>query len=117
MRTRFISLIILLVVAGSAVAGAPLHSNEQSCSMGGAMGEMDCCKAALSHNNTPQVANARLCCSLNCSQNGTIPSNSVQLQPTMQPSLSAYLSGAQAILPPILLLRQSNHSHSPPSDS
>ncbi len=53
MRTRLISLVILLVVAGSAVAGAPLHSNEQSCSMGGAMGEMDCCKAALSRSNTP----------------------------------------------------------------
>jgi len=62
MKKRLISLVILLVVAGSAVAGAPLHSNEQSCSMGGAMGEMDCCKAALSHNNTPQVAGARLCC-------------------------------------------------------
>src|SRR6266478_7951422 len=109
MKTRFISLVVLLVVAGSAVAGAPLHSNEQSCSMGGAMGEMDCCKAALSHNNTPQVASARLCCSLNCSQNGTIPSNSVQLQPKLQPALSAHLTGSQAILPPVLFLRHSNH--------
>ena len=117
MRTRLISLVILLVVAGSAVAGAPLHSNEQSCSMGGAMGEMDCCKAALSHKNTPQVASARLCCSLNCSQNGTTPSNGVNLQPKIQPSLSAYLTGSQAILPLALFLRDSNHSHSPPSDS
>ena len=117
MRTRFISLVILLVVAGSAVAGAPLHSNEQSCSMGGAMGEMDCCKAALSHNNTPQVAGARLCCSLNCSQNGTTPSNGVRVQPKLQPTLSAHLTGAQAILPPVLLLRHSSQSHSPPTDS
>jgi len=117
MRTRLISLVILLVVAGSAIAGAPLHSNEQSCSMGGAMGEMDCCKAALSHNNTPQVASARLCCSLNCSQNGTTPSNGIRLQPKMQPSLSAYLIGSLAILPPVSFLRHSNHSHSPPTDS
>ncbi len=117
MRTRFISLVILLVVAGSVVAGAPLHSNEQSCSMGGAMGEMDCCKAALSHNNTPQVAGARLCCSLNCSQNGTTPSNGVRVQPKLQPTLSAHLTGAQAILPSVFLLRHSSQSHSPPTDS
>src|SRR6267143_249489 len=105
MKTRLISLMILLVVAGSAVSGAPLHTNEQSCSMGGAMGDMDCCKAVLSHKNTPQVASARLCCSLNCSQSGTTPSNGVRVQPKMQPSLSAHLAGAQAILPPVLFLR------------
>src|SRR5258708_11896414 len=116
MQTRFISLVILLVVAGSAVAGALLHSNEQSCSMGGAMGVMDCCKAALSQNNTPQVASARLCCSLNCSQNGTTP-NGVRVQPKLQPALSAHLTSAQALLPPVLLLRHSSHSHGPPTDS
>ena len=91
MRTRLTSLVLLLIVAGGAFAGTPLHSSEQSCSMGGAMGEMDCCKAALSHNNTPQVASARLCCSLNCSQNGTTPSNGVRIQPRMQPSLALHL--------------------------
>src|SRR5882762_7755291 len=108
MRTRFIALVVLLVVAGCAVAGAPLHSSEQSCSMGGAMGEMDCCKAALSHRNTPQVASARLCCSLNCSQSGTTPSNGVRVQTKMQQSLSAHLVASQAILPPVLFLRHSN---------
>jgi len=117
MRTRLISLVVLLIVAGSAVAGAPLHSNEQSCSMGGAMGEMDCCKAALSHKNTPQVASARLCCSLNCSQSGTTPPSGVQIQPKMQASLSAHLTAFQAMLPPALFLRHSNHSHSAPTDS
>jgi hypothetical protein len=117
MRTRLISLVILLVVAGSAVAGAPLHSNDQSCSMGGAMGEIDCCKAALSQNNTPQVASARLCCSLNCSQNGTTPSNGVRFQPKMQPSLAAHLVGSQAILPYMPLLWRSSLSHGPPTNS
>ena len=117
MKKRLISLVILLVVAGSAVAGAPLHSNEQSCSMGGAMGEMDCCKAALSHHNTPQVASARLCCSLNCSQNGTTPSNEVRVQTKLQPALSAHLTGAQALLPRVLLLRHGSHFHGPPTDS
>src|SRR5437870_1320665 len=117
MRTRLTSLVLLLIMAGGAVAGAPLHSNEQSCSMGGAMGEMDCCKAALRRSNTPQVAAARLCCSLNCSQSGTTPSNGVRVRPKMQPAPSEHLAGAQAILPPVLLLRHSSHSHSPPTDS
>ena len=117
MKTRLISLVILLVVAGSAVAGAPLHSNEQSCSMGGAMGEMDCCKAALSRNHTPQVASARLCCSLSCSQSGTTPSNGVRVQPKMQPSLSAHLIGALVIPPSMPLLRHSAYSHGPPVGS
>ena len=81
------------------------------------MGEMDCCKAALSHNNTPQVASARLCCSLNCSQNGTTPSNEVRVQTKLQPALSAHLTGAQTLLPPVLLPRHSNHSYGPPTDS
>src|SRR5437870_5788860 len=114
--TRLISLVVLLVVAGSAVAGAPLHSNEQSCSMGGAMGEMDCCKAALRRSNTPQVVSARLCCSLNCSQTGTTSSNDVQVQRQTQPAQLAHVTGAQPILPPTLFLRYS-HSHRPPTDS
>ena len=81
------------------------------------MGEMDCCKAALSRNNTPQVASARLCCSLNCSQNGTTPSNGVRVQPNLQPTLLAHLTGAPATLPPVFLLRHSSHSHGPPTDS
>lgn len=116
MGTRLISLVVLLVVVGSAVAGAPLHSNEQSCSMGGMMGAMDCCKAALSHKNTPQVASARLCCSLNCSQTGTTSSSGVQVQPQTQPTQSAFLKGVQP-LPSVLLLGQTSHSHSPPTDS
>src|SRR5437773_1680934 len=112
MRTRFTTLLLLLILAGGAFAGTPLHSNEQSCSMGGAMGEMDCCKAALSRQHTPQVAAARLCCSLNCSQTGTTSSNIVQVQPKTQPSQSACLSGGP-VTPPTVFLRQSNTSHSP----
>src|SRR6266850_6683824 len=100
MRTRLISLVVLLVVAGSAVAGAPLHSNEQSCSMGGAMGEMDCCKAALSKAQTAESASARLCCAVNCSTDGTSPASSVRHSPKLQVSVSAYPAVAQALLPP-----------------
>src|SRR5437660_11158821 len=90
MRTRLTSLVLLLIVAGGAFAGTPLHSSEQSCSMGGGMGEMDCCKAALMKAQTAESASARLCCALNCSRDGTSPSNSVRPFPRLQLSVSAY---------------------------
>jgi|SRR2546425_8008027 len=108
------TLVLVVTLGGSVLAGLPLHSNDTECTMSGMM---DCCKAALSRSNTPQVASARLCCSLNCSPNGTTPSNGVRVQPKMQPSLSAHLAGSQVILPPVLFLRHSNHSHSPPTNS
>ncbi len=117
MRKRLISVVLLLMLAGTAFAGMPMHSNEKSCGLEVAMGEMDCCKAALSHNNTAQVANARLCCSINCSQNGTIPSNGIRVQPKMQPSTVVHLAGTQAFLNAIPLLVSSNYSHGPPTDS
>jgi len=43
---RLASLILLLVLAGSAFAGVPLHFGESECSMDG-MADMDCCKAVL----------------------------------------------------------------------
>jgi hypothetical protein len=116
MKIRLISLALLLTFAGSALAGVPLHSNEQSCPMG-MMGDMDCCKAALSRNNTPQVVNARLCCALNCSEEGTTPANGVQVQPKIQPLVLAHVLGAQAILPNVPLLRYNGYSHGPPTDS
>src|SRR6266404_5052914 len=117
MKKRLISLVILLVVAGSAVAGAPLHSNEQSCSMGGAMGEMDCCqKAALAQSATPQVAAARLCCSLNCSQIGTTPTNGNPTSP--QPlSISAHPANIQLPLPSVTVSSCAGRTHGPPAYS
>src|SRR2546426_10699957 len=103
MRTRLTSLALLLIVTGSAFAGTPLHSNEQSCSMGGAMGEMDCCKAALMKAQTAESASARLCCALNCSKDGSSPSNFVRPSPQLQLSLSAYPADAQTFLPRLVL--------------
>src|SRR6266568_4631913 len=118
MRTRIASLILLLVLGGSALAGMPMHSNEQSCSMGGAMGAMDCCKAALSRKNKPQVTVARLCCSLNCSQNGTTPSNSGRISPQSQAAPAATHPASTPTLPAsVLLTSHIRYSHGPPSDS
>jgi hypothetical protein len=98
MRTRLTSLVLLLIVAGGAFAGTPLHSSEQSCPMGGALGDMDCCKAALMKAQTAESASAQLCCALNCSKDGTSPSNSVRPSPQLQRSVSVYPVGAQQLL-------------------
>jgi len=117
MRTRFTSLVLLLIVAGGAFAGTPLHSNEQSCSMGGAMGEMDCCKAALRKAQTAESASARLCCALNCSRDGTSPPNSVRSSPQLQLSLSVNPAGAQVLLTTVLTLGRIDRLHGPPTKS
>ena len=70
MKKRLASLFLLLVLAGSAFAGIPLHFGESECSMGGMM-DMDCCKAALLQNETTRITEAELYCALNCAQNGT----------------------------------------------
>jgi len=114
MMKWFTTLVLVVTLGGSVLAGIPLHSNDNECTMSGVM---DCCRAALNRSNTPQVASARLCCSLNCSQNGTTPANGLRVQPKMQPSLSAHPSGAQAILPSMPVLRLSSHSHGPTTDS
>ncbi len=98
MRTRLTSLVLLLIVAGGAFAGTPLHSSEQSCLMGGAMGDMDCCKAALMKAQTAESASAQLCCALNCSKDGTSPSNFVRPSPQLQRSVSVYPVSAQQLL-------------------
>jgi hypothetical protein len=116
MRIRFISLMLVLAFAGSAFAGIPMHSNEHSCPMG-MMGDMDCCKAAHSRNNTPQIARARLCCALNCSEEGTTPTNGVQVQPNTQPLVLTHVPGAEVVPPVVPILRLSAYSHGPPGDS
>ena len=77
---RLASLILLLMLAGSAFAGVPLRFGESECSMDG-MADMDCCKAALLQKEAPEVADAKLCCALNCAQNGTTaPASAVRVQ-------------------------------------
>ena len=113
MRTRLTSLVLLMIVAGGAFAGTPLHSGERSCSMGAAMGEMDCCKAALMKAQTAESASARLCCALNCSKDGTSPVNSARPSPQLQRSVSTYPVGAQQLLASVFSARE-NRPHGPP---
>ncbi|HKP46815.1 MAG TPA: hypothetical protein VJT50_09460 [Pyrinomonadaceae bacterium] len=117
MRIRLTALALLLLLASSAFAGMPMHSNEQSCPMGSAMGDMDCCKAALMQNQTPQVTTARLCCALNCSQDGTIPSNATRVSPPLQIPVAAYPVSIQPVVPSMFLVTRAANSHGPPTAS
>src|SRR6266481_3211153 len=99
MSIRLASLALVLVIGGSALAGVPLHSNEQECSMPGMAG-MDCCKkAAQAESLTPEISTARLCCSLNCSQSGTTGSTGSQLpRPSTSQAIAIHPSAAQPLV-------------------
>ena len=85
MKKRLASLVLLLVLVGGAFAGVPIKFGGGECGMHEMMDGMDCCKAALLHRQTPEVAEAKLCCALNCSQGGTTsPPASVRITPPTQ---------------------------------
>jgi|SRR6266850_7039814 len=117
MRKQFTSLALLLVLAGSAFAGVPMHSGESECSMGAAMAGMDCCKAALMGAEAPEVTAARLCCATNCSHDGSTPPSSSRVSPQSRPAVSDYQQGAPALPIYLLLTARINRSHGPPTDS
>jgi len=109
---------LLLVLAGGAFAGIPLHFGEQSCGMGEAMDQMDCCKAALMQRETAEVDVARLCCTLDCTQNGTTtPPGIVRLSPPSQPAVVPHPAGGQPLLPSLLPRRRIEQLHGPPRGS
>ncbi len=117
MRTRLTSLLLLLVLAGSAFAGVPMHSGESECSMGQAMAGMDCCKAALMGGKSPEATAARLCCAINCSHEGSTPPSSLRVSPQSQPAVSDYQLAIPSLPVPTLLTALINRSHGPPTDS
>jgi hypothetical protein len=116
MKKRLASLFLLLVLVGTAFAGVPLHSGESDCGM--SVMDMDCCKAALLQQQTPEVADAKLCCALNCAQSGTTtPPGSVRITPPSPVRTSSSPVLAQAL--PILSLRFQNidRLHGPPGSA
>ncbi len=118
MVTRLASLALILVIGGSVFAGIPLHSNEQECSMP-EMAGMDCCKkAAQAESLTPEVSTARLCCALNCSQNGTTGSTRTQLpRPSISQALTIHPIAAQPPPGSLHLSLYARWAHSPPTYS
>ncbi len=117
MRKRLTSLVLLLVLAGSAFAGIPMHFGESECSMSQSTDGMDCCKAALMGGGSPEATAARLCCVVNCSHDGSTPPSGVRVSPQSQPAVSDYQAGTLALPACILLTRHIGHSHGPPTDS
>jgi hypothetical protein len=117
MKKRLTSLVLLLVLGGSAFAGVPLHFGESECSMGQPMDGMDCCKAALMGGESPEATAARLCCVVNCSHDGTTPPSSSRIAPQSQPAVSDYQAGTAALPASILLTLHISRSHGPPTDS
>lgn len=117
MRKRLTSLVLLLMLTGSALAGMPLHSSEEACSMDGAMGGMDCCKIALLQSQVPEVEAARLCCAIECATDGTAPSTKLRLSPQSRPESSAYPTSTPTLQPAVLMRLHTSRSHGPPTDS
>lgn len=117
MRIRLTSLVLVLMLGGSAFAGVPVQFGEQSCSMDHAMGDMDCCKAALLPSKDAQTATARLCCALSCSKDGTAPTNAARFAPQLQLTLISYPPIPQAFVTSHLRNPLFGPSHGPPGDS
>jgi hypothetical protein len=108
------SLILALLLMGSAVAGVPMHSGEKKCPM---MGTDDCCEKAESQSMTPQATVARLCCSLNCSVPGTTTPTSTALKaPSPTLALAAIIPAMSVIKKRDLAtnLTPERNQHSPP---
>jgi hypothetical protein len=80
------------------------------------MDGMDCCKAALMETQTPQASVARLCCTLNCSKEGTTP-NGVGFAPQFQLMVITYPPTLRTLMAAPLLTRRFDSSHGPPTDS
>src|SRR5437588_8569408 len=65
MLRRFTSALMALLLLGATLAGAATRRDERECRM---PGMHDCCKKARASEHTPEVAAARLCCLVNCTQ-------------------------------------------------
>jgi hypothetical protein len=112
---RLSSLFLLLVLATSALAGVPLHFGESECGMESMM-DMDCCKAALLQNQTPEVADAKLCCAMNCAQNGTTsPPNVVRVTPPSPARAPSHPAIAQSLPQSSFLFHRIDRLHGPPN--
>jgi len=99
MKQRLASLVLLLVLIGGAFAGVPLQFGGSECGMTEMMEGMDCCKAALLQSQSPEVADAKLCCALNCVQSGTnSPPSSVRVMPPAPARLIKHLPLPQPIV-------------------
>ncbi len=111
MKKRLASLFLLLVLAGSTVAGVPLHFGDTECSM---HGMMDCCKTALMTNDSPQVAAAKLCCAVDCPTSGSTSSKVAPLRAPASVRVPTYMVTPRPWLTAGVLFGPSQYTHGPP---
>lgn len=117
MQLRLTSLILVVIVGSGTLTGVPFRFAEQTCSMDHVMGDMACCDSALLLVDNAQAATARLCCALNCAQEGTAPVKVARFAPQLQLTDVSYRLVAQTSLTPHFRHRQFDSSHGPPNDS
>jgi len=111
MKKRLASLFLLLVLAGSTFAGVPLHFGDGECSM---HGMVDCCKAALMANDSPEVAAAKLCCAVDCPTNGSTSSKVAPLRAPASVRVSTYMVTPRSWTTPDVVFWRSEFIHGPP---
>jgi hypothetical protein len=91
-----------------------MHFGEAECSMDGMM-DMDCCKAALMQESRPEIADAKLCCALNCTKDGTTsPPNIVRVTPPPLASASSHPALTQPSAVNSILFRRIDRLPRPP---
>ena len=113
MRPRLTSLLLVLMLAGSASAGLPLPFSADECDMHQGA---NCSKVARTLSTTPEIANAKLCCVLSCPQNGTTsPPNVVRVTSTELVRASAHPAVTNPMPVPALLIRHIDRLHGPPT--
>jgi hypothetical protein len=108
------SLFLILTLGASVVSGMPLHSNEEKCAM---HGMSDCCKTAQGHGDETDVASARVCCVVNCTQSGTTNPSGGQLPKASTILATVYPVLVQPTIPTRFQFHILSWSHSPPQSS
>lgn len=111
MKKRLASLFLLLMLAGSTFAGVPLHFGDGECSM---HGMMDCCKAALMANVSPEVAAAKLCCAVDCPTSGATSSKVAPLRTPASVRVPTYMEIPRPWTTAGMLVWRTEYAHGPP---
>ncbi|CAN5797233.1 hypothetical protein BH20ACI3_BH20ACI3_06380 [soil metagenome] len=109
------SLILILTLGASVSAGMPLHANEEKCAHG--MSGMDCCKTAQGYGDKTEVASARVCCAVNCTQSGATGPSGVHLRRTLTALAAVHPAVIQPPMPTPIQFLVSRWAHSPPLSS
>lgn len=117
MKTRLASMFLLLVLFGSAFTGMPLPFGGSDCGMSGTM-DMDCCAKARLQELTPEVADAKLCCALNCAQNGTTsPPGAVRVTPPAPARMPSPITVVRSFAPALISFQHFDRLHGPPGST